>query len=125
MKTKGKGKLKVGIFTIAFLGLSFFLLYSFTGRIPYCKMKALLPADTKISVREQLMDTTLADGFDFPFGDGAGGGTYKDVKTGKKYSYIYIYIFFFQWLDPRTHALKTRNIYRYIYIYIFFFFPHS
>jgi murein DD-endopeptidase MepM/ murein hydrolase activator NlpD len=27
-----------------------------------------------------------ADGFDFPFGDGEGGGSYTDIATGKRYS---------------------------------------
>jgi hypothetical protein len=27
-----------------------------------------------------------ADGFDFPFGDGEGGGSYTDASTGKRYA---------------------------------------
>jgi hypothetical protein len=27
-----------------------------------------------------------ADGFDFPFGDGEGGGSYTDLATGKRYA---------------------------------------
>ncbi len=39
---------------------------------------------------EMLMDTTLADGFDFPIGDKNAQGSYVDKKTGKKYSGWYI-----------------------------------
>ncbi|MCU0435305.1 MAG: peptidoglycan DD-metalloendopeptidase family protein [Bacteroidia bacterium] len=46
------------------------------------------PADS-LSVYEQLFDTLLADGFDFPFGDGEGGGSYKD-SDGKTHNGWYI-----------------------------------
>jgi hypothetical protein len=29
-------------------------------------------------------DFAPADGFDFPFGDGEGGGSYTDAATGKR-----------------------------------------
>ncbi len=38
---------------------------------------------TKLSSRELLFDTLLADGFSFPFGDGAGGGSYIDSDKKK------------------------------------------
>jgi murein DD-endopeptidase MepM/ murein hydrolase activator NlpD len=39
---------------------------------------------------KSILDSSLADGFDFPFGDGNGGGDYRDVQSGKKYSGWYV-----------------------------------
>ena len=35
-------------------------------------------------------DFAPADGFDFPFGDGDGGGFYQDKATGKRFDGWYI-----------------------------------
>src|SRR4051794_15384335 len=35
-------------------------------------------------------DFAPADGFDFPFGDGAGGGSYTDISTGKHFDGWYV-----------------------------------
>ena len=35
-------------------------------------------------------DYAPADGFDFPFGDGEGGGSYTDLKTGRRYDGWYV-----------------------------------
>ncbi|MFN8711578.1 MAG: peptidoglycan DD-metalloendopeptidase family protein [Bacteroidota bacterium] len=42
-----------------------------------------------LTVYEKLFDELLADGFDYPFGDGNGGGTYTDSE-GKKHNGWYI-----------------------------------
>lgn len=43
------------------------------------------PLVPPLSIREQLMDSTLCDGFDFPVGDKNGAGTYT-APNGKKYT---------------------------------------
>jgi hypothetical protein len=37
-----------------------------------------------------ILNTNLSDGFDFPFGDGNGGGSYTDIQSGKSYNGWYI-----------------------------------
>ncbi|MDZ4756916.1 MAG: M23 family metallopeptidase [Bacteroidota bacterium] len=54
-----------------------------------------IPKPTKANastpkIHDLYMDSTLADGFDYPFGDGNGGGDYIDKATGLKHSGWYI-----------------------------------
>jgi murein DD-endopeptidase MepM/ murein hydrolase activator NlpD len=89
MQFKTKTRLKKIIFPVVFLMATVILAYGISGR--YKKAARINPAKNNgLSMREQLMDTLLADGFDFPFGDGSGGGSYTDLKTKKKYTGWYI-----------------------------------
>ncbi len=46
--------------------------------------------DRATNVYDLYMDSLIADGFDYPFGDGNGGGDYIDKATGTKHSGWYI-----------------------------------
>lgn len=46
--------------------------------------------EKKVPIHEAYFDPWLADGFAYPFGDKEGGGSYVDLKTGKKYSGWYV-----------------------------------
>jgi murein DD-endopeptidase MepM/ murein hydrolase activator NlpD len=84
-----KKKINKLLVSSSFLLLAVFLSFSISGKFPF-QLKAAAADNSSLPLREKLMDTLLADGFDFPFGDGSGDGTYTDVKTKKKYSGWYI-----------------------------------
>ncbi len=71
-----------------FLIVAVVLVYGLSGR--YKKASSAFLSGNNFSLREALFDSSLADGFDFPFGDGNGGGNYTDLKTKKKYSGWYV-----------------------------------
>ncbi|MBV8858255.1 MAG: peptidoglycan DD-metalloendopeptidase family protein [Acidobacteria bacterium] len=50
-----------------------------------------------------------ADGFDFPFGDGAGGGSYTDLATGKSYGGWYVATHFAEQYSLGLHTGEDWN----------------
>lgn len=58
------------------------------------------------AVFDQFMDTLLADGFSYPFGDGNGGGTYLSISDNKRYEGWYCAVQFaaiytqHNWIHP-------------------------
>ncbi|MBC7864138.1 MAG: peptidoglycan DD-metalloendopeptidase family protein, partial [Bacteroidia bacterium] len=86
---KNKKRFRHHYLTICFFILTLFLAFGISNNFFFgVKKNPLKVADP--SPRENLMDTTLANGFDFPFGDGNGGGTYIGYKDKKKYKGWYI-----------------------------------
>ncbi len=54
-------------------------------------------------------DYAPADGFDFPFGDGEGGGAYTDLKTGRRYEGWYVATHFAEAYSLGLHTGEDWN----------------
>jgi murein DD-endopeptidase MepM/ murein hydrolase activator NlpD len=54
-------------------------------------------------------DFAPADGFDFPFGDGEGGGSYTDAATGKRYDGWYVATHFAEQYSMGLHTGEDWN----------------
>jgi murein DD-endopeptidase MepM/ murein hydrolase activator NlpD len=54
-------------------------------------------------------DFAPADGFDFPFGDGEGGGAYTDLASGKRHEGWYVATHFAESYSPGIHTGEDWN----------------